>query len=119
MRCSRQSARCAIEPRRDCQWGNVAHQACEDRGRRGCAQRRAGESCERGLAFVMTARIIDGKAIAAELRARVAAEVQRSRSAHALEPGLAVVLVGENAASAVYVRNKAKQTQEGGMRSFD
>lgn len=67
----------------------------------------------------MTARIIDGKAIAAELRARVAAEVQRLRAEHQLEPGLAVVLVGENPASAVYVRNKAKQTIEAGMRSFD
>jgi methylenetetrahydrofolate dehydrogenase (NADP+) / methenyltetrahydrofolate cyclohydrolase len=67
----------------------------------------------------MSARIIDGKAIATDLRARVAAEVQRLRAAHGLEPGLAVVLVGENPASAVYVRNKAKQTQEAGMRSFD
>src|SRR4051812_30612321 len=67
----------------------------------------------------MTARIIDGKAIATELRARVAAEVQRLRGAHQLGPGLAVVLVGENPASAVYVRSKAKQTVEVGMRSFD
>jgi methylenetetrahydrofolate dehydrogenase (NADP+)/methenyltetrahydrofolate cyclohydrolase len=67
----------------------------------------------------MSARIIDGKAIATDLRARVAAEVERLRAAHELVPGLAVVLVGENPASAVYVRNKAKQTQEAGMRSFD
>ncbi len=67
----------------------------------------------------MTARIIDGKAIAAELRAAVAAEVQRLTRAHGLEPGLAVVLVGENPASAVYVRSKAKQTVEAGMHSFD
>src|SRR5437763_11365659 len=67
----------------------------------------------------MTARIIDGKAIAADLRARVAAEVRRLGAEHGLEPGLAVVLVGENPASAVYVRSKAKQTQEAGMRSFD
>src|SRR5947209_1188618 len=67
----------------------------------------------------MPARIIDGKAIAADLRARVAAEVARLRAEHALTPGLAVVLAGENAASAVYVRNKAKATQEAGMRSFD
>src|SRR5438270_2521311 len=67
----------------------------------------------------MTARIIDGKAIAAELRAAVAAEVQRLAREHGLEPGLAVVLVGENPASAVYVRSKAKQTAEAGMRSFD
>jgi methylenetetrahydrofolate dehydrogenase (NADP+)/methenyltetrahydrofolate cyclohydrolase len=67
----------------------------------------------------MTARIIDGKAIAAELRARVATEVQRLKNQHGIEPGLAVVLVGENPASAVYVRSKAKQTVEAGMRSFD
>ena len=67
----------------------------------------------------MPAQIIDGKAIAAELRALVAAEVQRLAREHRLEPGLAVVLVGENPASAVYVRNKSKQTLEAGMRSFD
>jgi methylenetetrahydrofolate dehydrogenase (NADP+) / methenyltetrahydrofolate cyclohydrolase len=67
----------------------------------------------------MPARIIDGKAIAAELRAAVAAEVQRLAREHQVEPGLAVVLVGENPASAVYVRNKSKQTIEAGMRSFD
>jgi methylenetetrahydrofolate dehydrogenase (NADP+)/methenyltetrahydrofolate cyclohydrolase len=67
----------------------------------------------------MSARIIDGKAIAANLRARVAADVQRLRAEHQVEPGLAVVLVGENPASAVYVRAKAKQTVEAGMRSFD
>ncbi|MEA2878035.1 MAG: methylenetetrahydrofolate dehydrogenase / methenyltetrahydrofolate cyclohydrolase [Hyphomicrobiales bacterium] len=67
----------------------------------------------------MAAHIIDGKAIATDLRARVAAEVERLHAAHALEPGLAVVLVGENPASTVYVRNKGKQTQEAGMRSFE
>ena len=67
----------------------------------------------------MTARIIDGKAIAAELRAKVAAEVRRLRAAHNLEPGLAVVLVGKNPASGVYVRSKGKQTVEAGMKSFD
>jgi len=67
----------------------------------------------------MTARIIDGKAIAADLRAKIAAEVQRLRAEHKLEPGLAVVLVGENPASAVYVRSKGKQTVEAGMKSFD
>jgi len=67
----------------------------------------------------MTARIIDGKAIAAELRAKVASEVRRLRAAHDLEPGLAVVLVGENPASGVYVRSKGKQTVEAGMKSFD
>jgi methylenetetrahydrofolate dehydrogenase (NADP+)/methenyltetrahydrofolate cyclohydrolase len=67
----------------------------------------------------MTARIIDGSAIAAELRAKVAAEVARLKAAHGLEPGLAVVLVGHNPASTVYVRSKSKQTVEAGMRSFD
>jgi len=67
----------------------------------------------------MTAHLIDGKAIAAELRAAVAAEVKRLANEHRLVPGLAVVLVGENPASAVYVRNKGKQTVEAGMQSFD
>jgi methylenetetrahydrofolate dehydrogenase (NADP+) / methenyltetrahydrofolate cyclohydrolase len=67
----------------------------------------------------MTARLIDGKAIATELRARVAAEVARLKRDHNVEPGLAVVLVGENPASAVYVRSKSKQTVEAGMRSLD
>ena len=67
----------------------------------------------------MTARIIDGKAIAAELRAAVAARSAAPRARACIVPGLAVVLVGENPASAVYVRNKSKQTVEAGMRSFD
>ena len=67
----------------------------------------------------MTARIIDGKAIAAELRQKVAADVRRLRAEHGLQPGLAVVLVGENPASAVYVRSKGKQAVEAGMNSFD
>jgi methylenetetrahydrofolate dehydrogenase (NADP+)/methenyltetrahydrofolate cyclohydrolase len=77
----------------------------------------AGHDDARG--FDMTARIIDGKAIAEALRAQVAAEVQRLAHDHGLTPGLAVVLVGENPASAVYVRNKGKQTVEAGMRSFE
>jgi methylenetetrahydrofolate dehydrogenase (NADP+)/methenyltetrahydrofolate cyclohydrolase len=67
----------------------------------------------------MPAAIIDGKAIAESLRARVGAEVQRLQRDHNLTPGLAVVLVGENPASAVYVRNKGKQTVEAGMNSFE
>jgi len=66
-----------------------------------------------------TARIIDGKAIAAELRGRVAAEVARLRREHGLTPGLAVVLVGDDPASQIYVRSKHKQTQEAGMASFE
>ena len=67
----------------------------------------------------MTARIIDGKASAADLRAKVADEVRRLSSQHGLTPGLAVVLAGSNPASETYVRSKAKQTVEAGMRSFD
>jgi methylenetetrahydrofolate dehydrogenase (NADP+)/methenyltetrahydrofolate cyclohydrolase len=64
-------------------------------------------------------RIIDGKAIAAALRARVGAAVAGLEVAHGLVPGLAVVLVGEDPASQVYVRNKAKQTVESGMNSWE
>jgi methylenetetrahydrofolate dehydrogenase (NADP+) / methenyltetrahydrofolate cyclohydrolase len=67
----------------------------------------------------MTARIIDGKAIAAELRTRVAEEVARVKGANGLTPGLAVVLVGNDPASEVYVRSKHKQTQAAGMASFE
>jgi methylenetetrahydrofolate dehydrogenase (NADP+)/methenyltetrahydrofolate cyclohydrolase len=67
----------------------------------------------------MTARIIDGKAIAAELRAKVAADVRSLAAAAGVVPGLAVVLVGNDPASEVYVRNKSKAVQEAGMRSFD
>src|SRR6201995_1455385 len=67
----------------------------------------------------MTAKIIDGKAIATELRARVAAEVARVKRDHNLLPGLAVVLVGNDPASEVYVRSKHKQTQQAGMASFE
>ena len=67
----------------------------------------------------MTARIIDGKVIAADLRARVAAEVTRVKAEHGLTPGLAVVLVGNDPASEVYVRSKHKQTQAAGMASFE
>jgi methylenetetrahydrofolate dehydrogenase (NADP+)/methenyltetrahydrofolate cyclohydrolase len=65
----------------------------------------------------MTAAIIDGKAAAAALREQVAAEAARLREAHDLQPGLAVVLVGEDPASQVYVRNKGRQTVEAGMLS--
>ena len=67
----------------------------------------------------MTARIIDGKRIAAELRARIAGEVARVQRENGLTPGLAVVLVGSDPASQVYVRSKHKQTQEAGMASFE
>jgi methylenetetrahydrofolate dehydrogenase (NADP+)/methenyltetrahydrofolate cyclohydrolase len=67
----------------------------------------------------MTAYAIDGKAIAAKVRADVAAEVARMRTQYGFVPGLAVVLVGEDPASKVYVRNKAEQTVECGMQSFE
>jgi methylenetetrahydrofolate dehydrogenase (NADP+)/methenyltetrahydrofolate cyclohydrolase len=67
----------------------------------------------------MTATVIDGKAFAARVRAQVAAHVARLNDEHALVPGLAVVLVGEDPASQVYVRNKGMQTVEVGMQSFE
>lgn len=67
----------------------------------------------------MTATLIDGKARAAVLRARIGTQVAALAAAHGAVPGLAVVLVGENPASQVYVRSKAKQTVEAGMASFE
>ena len=64
------------------------------------------------------AQIIDGKAFAAGLRAGIAKQVGALVSEHGLTPGLAVVLVGEDPASQVYVRSKGKQTKETGMNSF-
>jgi methylenetetrahydrofolate dehydrogenase (NADP+)/methenyltetrahydrofolate cyclohydrolase len=66
----------------------------------------------------MTARILDGKACAARLTADIAARVAARVSAGKTPPGLAVVLVGANPASQVYVRNKRKTTETVGMRSF-
>ncbi|MCB1521678.1 MAG: bifunctional methylenetetrahydrofolate dehydrogenase/methenyltetrahydrofolate cyclohydrolase FolD [Hyphomicrobiaceae bacterium] len=65
------------------------------------------------------AKIIDGKAVAAEVRAKVASEVARIKAEHGFVPGLAVVLVGEDPASKVYVKNKAAQTVETGMQSYE
>jgi len=67
----------------------------------------------------MKAKLIDGKAVAAELRAKVAAEVQRFAALHGMSPGLAVVLVGDNPASESYVASKTKMSAQAGMRSFD
>ena len=67
----------------------------------------------------MSARLIDGKAAAARLRAEVAVEVAKFRVATGRAPGLATVLVGEDPASAVYVRSKGKATIEAGMLSFE
>ena len=67
----------------------------------------------------MSARVIDGKAIAEALRAKIAARVVALKERHDATPGLAVVLVGDDPASRVYVANKARQTIEAGMRSFE
>lgn len=67
----------------------------------------------------MTAEIIDGKAFAAGVRGQVAGQVTQLKDVHGITPGLAVVLVGEDPASQVYVRNKGKQTVETGMASFE
>ena len=65
------------------------------------------------------AKIIDGKAFAAELRGRVGAAVAALERDHGLTPGLAVVLVGDNPASHVYVHHKNQQTLDAGMNSFE
>ena len=65
------------------------------------------------------AKIIDGKAYAEGLRARIGKAVTKLKAEHGLTPGLAVVLVGEDPASKVYVANKAKQTVEVGMNSWE
>ena len=67
----------------------------------------------------MAAELIDGKAFASRVRGDVAAHVAQMKKAHGITPGLAVVLVGEDPASQVYVRSKGKQTIEVGMNSFE
>ena len=66
----------------------------------------------------MSARLIDGKAVAAALRAELAEDVKAFVAAHGRPPGLATVLVGDDPASAVYVGSKQRQCEEIGMRSF-
>lgn len=66
-----------------------------------------------------TGKLIDGKAFAATLRAQIAVDVAALKASHGVQPGLAVVLVGEDPASQIYVRNKAKQTVECGMKSVE
>ena len=68
---------------------------------------------------MMTATVIDGKAFAAKVRRQVADGVATLKEAHGITPGLAVVLVGEDPASQVYVRSKGKMTVEVGMASFE
>ncbi len=67
----------------------------------------------------MTATVIDGKAFAAKVRGQVAEHVTRIKEENGITPGLAVVLVGEDPASQVYVRSKGKMTVECGMNSFE
>lgn len=67
----------------------------------------------------MSARIIDGKGFAAALRERIAVQAAAFLAATGRRPGLAVVLVGDDPASAVYVRNKGKATRAAGMASFE
>jgi methylenetetrahydrofolate dehydrogenase (NADP+)/methenyltetrahydrofolate cyclohydrolase len=64
-------------------------------------------------------KIIDGKAFAEKLRAKIATQVTVAKEKHGFTPGLAVVLVGEDPASKVYVRNKGEQTKAAGMASFE
>ena len=66
-----------------------------------------------------SAKIIDGKAVAAELRADLAERVARLKEAKGITPGLTVVLVGEDPASAIYVRNKGKAAEKAGMVAAD
>src|SRR6056297_969829 len=67
----------------------------------------------------MSATILDGKAFAAKVRAKVADHVARLKEEHGITPGLAVVLVGEDPASQVYVKSKGKMTVEVGMNSYE
>ncbi|WP_182357018.1 bifunctional methylenetetrahydrofolate dehydrogenase/methenyltetrahydrofolate cyclohydrolase FolD [Komagataeibacter europaeus] len=66
----------------------------------------------------ISAHLIDGKAFAAGLRQQIAADVARLQASHDCVPGLAVILVGDDPASDIYVRSKARQTMSVGMRSF-
>jgi methylenetetrahydrofolate dehydrogenase (NADP+) / methenyltetrahydrofolate cyclohydrolase len=66
-----------------------------------------------------TARVIDGKALADRLRKDITSQVAKLKREQGVTPGLAVVLVGEDPASRVYVRNKVRHTVEAGMKSFE
>ena len=65
----------------------------------------------------MSAKVIDGKAVAASIRKGIRSRVERMRQRH-IVPGLAVIIVGNNAASAVYVRNKIRACEDVGIQSF-
>src|SRR5215831_14249819 len=77
------------------------------------------EATSQILRRAMTAKIIDGKVIAADLRGKVADAVHRLARDRGIVPGLAVVLVGNHPASESYVASKMKMTVGSGMRSFD
>jgi methylenetetrahydrofolate dehydrogenase (NADP+)/methenyltetrahydrofolate cyclohydrolase len=76
------------------------------------------KACPQGKR-IMSARIIDGKTIAADLRGRITDAVHRLRRDRGIVPGIAVVLVGDNPASEVYVRTKSKAVADAGMKAFD
>jgi methylenetetrahydrofolate dehydrogenase (NADP+)/methenyltetrahydrofolate cyclohydrolase len=86
-----------------------------DEGRRGAEGQRSGGAGTEGLG--MAARIIDGKRIAAEVREKVRQRVLRLRETTGKVPGLAVILVGDDPASAAYVRSKTKACREAGILS--
>ena len=67
----------------------------------------------------MVAQRIDGKAFAAGLRAKIAGQVAALKAEHGITPGLAVVLVGDDPASQIYVASKGKQTVAAGMNSYE
>jgi len=79
----------------------------------------AAATLNRFLEVTVLATIIDGKAFSANLRGEIARKVDILKQQHSLTPGLAVVLVGEDPASQVYVRSKGKQTVEAGMNSYE
>ena len=66
----------------------------------------------------MTATIIDGKAVAAKVQDQIAADVKKMKAEHGIVPGLATVLVGEDPASAQYVRMKQRRCEKVGIKSF-
>jgi methylenetetrahydrofolate dehydrogenase (NADP+)/methenyltetrahydrofolate cyclohydrolase len=70
------------------------------------------------LDFFMVAQIINGKAIAAALRVEIATEINARKQKGLRQPGLAVILVGEDPASSIYVRNKRQACEEVGIKSF-
>lgn len=72
-----------------------------------------------GLATETSGKIIDGKAVAKEIRGEVAAEILRMKDALGVVPGLAVILVGDRKDSATYVRNKKKACESVGINSYE